>query len=105
MRIEIFDEGKRVIHLRFPTAVLLSRLGMGILTRIIAKTTASHADELDDELRSLTELAENPPEPPHIDKEALTQLAEELRRFKRRHPGFVLADIEDDSGDRVRITL
>jgi len=40
-----------------------------------------------------------------ITKKQAYQFIRELRRYKRRHPDWVLVDIEDACGDTVKITV
>lgn len=100
MRIEIYDEGKRVINLVFPTAVLFNSLTAKITAKMIGKTVNGKAEEVDVDLQELTELSKHIP-----DSAELSALCAEVRRFKRRHPGFVLAEAEDSEGDGIKITL
>ena len=104
MKIEIFDEGKRVIYLVFPTAVLFNGLTARIASGLIQKTLAGKAEDADEEIDDLTEIAENLPEP-GMDSTAIAHLCTEIRRFKRTHPGFVLVEVEDEEGDGLKITL
>ena len=108
MKIEIFNEGKRVINLVFPTAVIFNGLTAKIAARMIEKTLSGKSDDLaediDEEIHDLTEIAENLPES-QLDSADITKLCAEIRRFKRCHPGFVLVEVEDESGDGVKITL
>ncbi|MBQ2726934.1 MAG: hypothetical protein IJF78_14625 [Clostridia bacterium] len=100
MRIEVFDEGKRVINLIFPTAVLFNSLTAKITAKMIGKAMNGKAEEVDVDLRELTELSRNLP-----DSAELSALCAEIRRFKRRHPGFVLVETIDTEGDGIKITL
>lgn len=100
MKIEIFDEGKRAVHLVFPTALLFNSLTAKITAEIISKTVNGKAEDTDVDLRELTELAETLP-----DSAGLSQLCAEIRRFKRTHPNFTLVEATDESGDGVKITL
>ncbi len=104
MKIEIFDEGKRVINLVFPTAVIFNGLTAKIAAKLIEKTLAGKAEDTDEEIQDLTEIAENLPES-HLDSADITKLCTEIRRFKRRNPGFVLVEVQDSDGDGVIITL
>ena len=96
MKIEIFDEGKRAVCLIFPTALLFNSLS----AKIISKTVNGKAEDTDVDLRELTVLAETLP-----DSAEIAKLCAEIRRFKRTHPNFILAEATDESGDGVKITL
>ncbi|MBR3996961.1 MAG: hypothetical protein IKI93_01310, partial [Clostridia bacterium] len=61
MRIEVFDEGKRVINLIFPTAVLFNSLTAKITAKMIDKTVNGKAEEVDVDLQELTEISRNIP--------------------------------------------
>ena len=100
MKIEVFDEGKRVINLTFPTALLFNPLTAKITAKMIGKTVNGKAEEVDVDLRELTELSRHIP-----DSAELSALCAEIRRFKRRHPDFVLVEAADSEGDGVKITL
>lgn len=100
MKIEIFDEGKRVINIPFPTTVLFNSLSAKITAKMIGKIVNGKAEEVDVDLRELTEISRHIP-----DSAELSALCAEIRRFKRRHPGFVLVDAEDSDGDGMKITL
>ena len=100
MKIEVFDEGKRVINITFPTAVLFNSLSAKITAKMIGKTVNGKAEEVDVDIRELTEISKHIP-----DSAELSALCAEIRRFKRRHPGFVLAEAEDSEGDGIKITL
>ena len=100
MRIEVFDEGKRVINLIFPTAVLFNSLTAKITAKMIDKTVNGKAEEMDVDLQELTEISRNIP-----DSAELSAMYTEIRRFKRRHPDFVLVEATDSEGDGVKITL
>lgn len=100
MKIEVFDEGKRVINLIFPTAVLFNSLTAKITAKMIDKTVNGKAEEVDVDLQELTEISRNIP-----DSAELSAMCAEIRRFKRRHPDFVLVEAEDSEGDGVKITL
>ena len=104
MKIEIFESGTRRIRLIFPTAVLFNSLTGHIAAKMIQKTLAGKAEDISVELEELEEIADTLPEI-GIDGEKLSALFAELRRFKRRHPGFVLADVQDEEGAGVVITL
>ena len=100
MRIEVFDEGKRVINLIFPTAVLFNSLTAKITAKMIGKTVNGKAEEVDVDLQELTEISRHIP-----DSAELSAMCAEIRRFKRRHPDFVLVEATDSEGDGVKITL
>ena len=100
MKIEIFDEGKRVINIPFPTTVLFNSLTAGITAKIIDKTVNGKAEDVEEDIHELTEISKSIP-----DSAELSALCAEIRRFKRRHPGFVLVDAEDSDGDGMKITL
>ena len=100
MKIEIFDEGRRVIHLVFPTAMLFNSLTAGITAKIISKTVNGKTEDMAEEIHELTELSKNLP-----DSAELSALCAEIRRFKHRHPDFVLVEATDSEGDGVKITL
>jgi hypothetical protein len=100
MKIEVFDEGKRVINITFPTAVLFNSLSAKITAKMIGKTVNGKAEEVDGDIRELTEISKHIP-----DSAELSALCAEIRRFKRRHPGFVLAEAADSEGDGIKITL
>ena len=104
MKIEIFEGGERRIRLLFPTAILLNRMTGHIAGKIIQKTLDGKTEEIDTEISDLEEIADTLNES-GIDSEKLSSLFAELRRFKRCHPGFVLADVQDEDGDGIVITL
>ena len=101
MKIEIFDEGVRRSHLILPTALLFSRTGMRITSNIMNKVLDSRSEETDDDLDEMEELVDDKP----TDSEKFRELSAQIRKFKRRHPGFVLLEAEDEEGDGVKITL
>ena len=80
MKIEVTEGGRRVMTLRIPSLLVFNPIGAAIISR-----TAKAADM--------------------PDTAVLGAIFRELRRCKRRHHNFVFIEIEEKSGDDVRIYL
>ena len=110
MKIELYEGGVRRIRLRLPTGLIFSSPAANLAADLIRKTLDGK-DEVSSEVEALEELGEGlaedslPETAPAVDRESLKSVFAELRRFSRRHPGFVLAEVEDEEGDGVKITL
>ncbi len=93
MKIHV-NANSRNIKILLPTGLIFSDLSAIIACKIIEKATITNdgKETLDPELKESL-------------KGIIKDCCKTLRRTKKKYPGFVLADVESSSGEKVTITL
>ena len=108
MKIQVRTSGRRELTFVFPTFFVFNRFFAGSIAKSIAKSGGMITIDLtgSDE----KEKSRQPKEKPSREsvkrlKRALIPAFRELKRFKKRNPGFVFIEVESEDGEGVVITL
>jgi len=81
MKIQIKEAGGHKFTLPIPTGAVFGHLTAAFLPRVLKDEDVT------------------------ITRKQAYQLLKELRRFKKRHPDWILVDIQSANGDMVKITV
>lgn len=90
MKISINESEGKSFQIRIPTALLTSRIGMGLFKLF---TRINRANEYKDEF------------PFNLPPEQLDRLRIALKEVRKKHGRMTLVEVESDDGTNVEITL
>ena len=108
MKILVHDSGdNRDIKIALPTGLIFNPVTAMIVSPLISRTLAGKLSKEDiDEAAELAETAEkHPVENCGVRTSDIIRFCSEVNRMKRIHGNLPLVEVEDESGDYVKIHL